>query len=138
MARWTKRKRLRQEPPHPWDSAISAFEKIVRRDFPEARVSWFDDAGQYELDVEYFDQNNGESQFRLLVNGRQLDSWTANDHLPSKVANGDTSVRRRSPAVTLRAGDHVRIEGVPDAQERAPFDYVEVIRLPAATRHEVN
>ena len=87
--------------------------------------------GWYELDVQYFDQNNGESQFRALVNHQQVDAWVANDHLPGKVLNGDNSVRRRIPAFRLRTGDRISIEGRPNGQERAAFDYVELI--PSAT-----
>jgi len=51
-------------------------------------------AGKYEMDVEYFDQNNGKSEFRVLVGGRVVDEWAAEDHLPSKKPNADSSARR--------------------------------------------
>ena len=83
-------------------------------------------AGNYEIDVEYFDQNNGESRFRVLVNGAQLDEWVANDHLPAVKIGGDSSTRRRIHAVQLKPGDEIRIEGVPDGKELAPLDYIEI------------
>jgi alpha-glucuronidase len=86
--------------------------------------------GKYELDVEYFDQNNGGSTFRVFVGEKKVDEWTAGDHLPATKPNADSSTRRRIAALTLRPGDTIRIEGQPDGEERAALDYVEI--LPAA------
>jgi alpha-glucuronidase len=81
---------------------------------------------KYEIDVEYLDQNNGVSKFRALVNGSLVDEWRADDHLPSKQIGGDSSTRRRIHNVTLRTGDQIRIEGIPDGEEKAGLDYVEI------------
>jgi alpha-glucuronidase len=91
-----------------------------------ARFRFARPTGQYELNVQYFDQNNGESKFRILVNGQKIDEWVASDHLPAAKPNGDSSTRRSIRPLVLRTGDDIRIEGVPDAEERAPFDYVEI------------
>jgi alpha-glucuronidase len=82
--------------------------------------------GWYELDVEYFDQNNGESKFRVFVNDQMVDEWVADDHLPATKIGGDSSTRRRIPGLALRPGDQIRIEGIPDRDEHAPLDYVEL------------
>jgi alpha-glucuronidase len=83
-------------------------------------------AGKYEVDVEYFDQNNGVSRFRVFVNGRIVDQWVADDHLPAQKAGGDSSTRRRVHFLELRTGDEIRIEGIPDGEEPAGLDYVEI------------
>jgi len=83
-------------------------------------------AGKYEIDVEYFDQNNAKSKFRVLVNGKAVDEWVADDQLPAKKIGGDSSKRRRIREVQLGPGDEIRIEGVPDGEERAGLDYVEI------------
>jgi len=83
-------------------------------------------AGLYELDVEYFDQENGESRFRVSIDEQLVDQWTASDHLPGTRPNADTSTRRRITPLTLRPGDRVQIEGLPDHGERAAIDYVEI------------
>ncbi|HTD21041.1 MAG TPA: alpha-glucuronidase family glycosyl hydrolase [Terriglobales bacterium] len=83
-------------------------------------------AGWYDLDVQYFDQNNGESKFRVLVGDQVVDEWVANDHLPTLKVGGDSSTRHRIVNIALRPGDEVRIEGIPDLDERAAFDYVEI------------
>ncbi len=87
-------------------------------------------AGWYELDVEYFDQNNGAAKYRVVVGDQIVDAWTADDHFPSRKIGGDTSTRRRIPGLALRPGDQIRIEGLPDAQESAAFDYAEIRALP--------
>ena len=84
-------------------------------------------AGWYELDVEYFDQSNGASKFRVSVNDQTVDRWIADDHLPALKPNADSSTRRRIPGLALRPGDEIQIEGIPDGLERAPLDYVEIL-----------
>jgi alpha-glucuronidase len=78
------------------------------------------------MDVRYFDQNNGESKFRVLINDQPVDEWIAGDHLPATKPGGDSSTWRRIPAIVLHPGDEIRIEGYPDAQEHAPLDYIEL------------
>ncbi|HXU48981.1 MAG TPA: alpha-glucuronidase family glycosyl hydrolase [Candidatus Binatia bacterium] len=84
-------------------------------------------AGWYELDVEYFDQNNGAAKYRVLVGDQIVDEWSADDHFPSRKIGGDTSTRRRIPGLALRPGDRIRIEGLPGGEESAAFDYVELL-----------
>ena len=96
------------------------------------------DAGRYDLNVQYFDQNSGKSKFRVLVEGRVVDEWTADDDLPSSKVGGDTSTRRQIPGLTLRPGDEIRIEGTPDGGELAPLDYVEINPSDAIPRSESN
>ena len=87
----------------------------------------FDRAARtYEMDVQYFDQNNGESKFRVFVGNRQVDDWVANDRLPATRPGGDSSTRRRISGLALRPGDEIRIEGIPGGEERAPLDYIEL------------
>jgi alpha-glucuronidase len=83
-------------------------------------------AGLYDISVQYFDENTGASQFKLLVSGHVVDAWAADDHLPARAVGGDSSTRRWIQGVALRPGDSVQIEGRPDGAERAAFDYVEI------------
>jgi alpha-glucuronidase len=87
-------------------------------------------AGKYEVDVVYFDQNNGKSKFRVLVGDKEVDQWVAADHLPATKPGGDSSTRRRVPDLALRPGDNIRIEGVPDGEEHAALDYIEILASP--------
>jgi alpha-glucuronidase len=86
------------------------------------------EAGVYRIAVQYFDQNNGVSRYELLVDDHPIDSWAADDHLPSDKMNGHTSTRHTTMGVELKPGSVVKIVGHPDAGEPAPLDYVEVTR----------
>jgi alpha-glucuronidase len=112
----------------PWENASGgrAVECLEARSC-EASFRFTRTTGKYDLDVQYFDQNNGVSKFRLYANGKLLDEWRADDHLPGSKIGGDTSTRRCIRGVTLHAGDEIRIEGIPDGEEHAPLDYVEVV-----------
>ena len=111
----------------PWENASGG--KGIECARPSACTASFRfdrPVGLYEMDVQFFDQNNGESKFRVLAGNRQVDEWIANDHLPATKPGGDSSTRRRIPALTLHPGDEIRIEGIADGEERAPLDYVEL------------
>jgi alpha-glucuronidase len=83
-------------------------------------------AAWYGIDVEYFDQNNGVSRYRVFVNDQLIDEWQAADNLPAKKPGGDASSRRRIAAVALRPGDEIRIEGAPDGDEHAGVDFLQI------------
>jgi alpha-glucuronidase len=85
-------------------------------------------AGWYTINVQYFDSMDGVSKYRLLVGKQVIDQWTAADHVPTRRMDSTSSARRVIAGVALRAGDEIRIEGVPDKTEAAGLDYVEVVR----------
>jgi alpha-glucuronidase len=87
-------------------------------------------AGWYEIDVQYFDQNDGVSKFQLFVGDQMVDAWVADDRLPAMRPNGDSSTRRWIPGLALRPGDEIRLVGFPDGAERAPLDYIEIHAQP--------
>ncbi len=84
-------------------------------------------AGWYEIDVQYFDQINGQSRFQVMVGDQLIDEWIADDHLPAMKPNGDSSTRRWITGIALRSGDDIRIIGTPDNGERAPLDYIRIV-----------
>jgi hypothetical protein len=59
-----------------------------------------------------------------------MDQWLADDDLPSPRVGADTSTRRQIQGVALRPGDLIRIEGIPDGNEHAALDYVEILLMP--------
>jgi alpha-glucuronidase len=82
--------------------------------------------GWYQIDVAYFDENDGASKFRLLIAGQLVDEWAADDLLPDNKPNGHTSTRHQTARIALRPGDEIRIEATTDGGERAPIDYLEI------------
>jgi alpha-glucuronidase len=97
-----------------------------------AQTTFQGPAGRYELDVEYFDLSHGVAQFRVFIGLRVVDQWRADDVLPGRAPSADSSVRRRINGLELQPGDVIRIEGVPNQEDRASSDYIEVI--PVASR----
>jgi alpha-glucuronidase len=83
--------------------------------------------GWYTLRVEYFDQNDGASHFRLSVTNQIVDEWTADGHLRTRKVDSSSSTRRVISGIALRPGDEIRVEGRPDGGEAAALDYVEVL-----------
>jgi alpha-glucuronidase len=83
-------------------------------------------AGWYDMDIEYFDQNNGESKFRVLVGDQVISEWVADNRLPAKRPGADSSSRKRIRGIALRPGDVIRIVGIPDKEEYAGLDFVEI------------
>jgi alpha-glucuronidase len=86
--------------------------------------------GFYDLDVAYFDTDNGESTYRVYVGSHLVDEWIANARLPTTKIGGDSATRRRTTHLQLQTGDEIRIEGIPRGQEGAPLDYVELHAVP--------
>lgn len=91
-------------------------------------------AGWYGLDVEYYDLNNAESKYRILVNGQTVDSWIANNRLTARKPGGDSSSRRRITGLALRPGDEIKIEGIPDKEEKAGLDFVRIFKTTDFTK----
>ncbi len=83
-------------------------------------------AGWYTLNIQYFDQNDGQSKVRVYLGEQLVDEWTADQFLPGAKMGGDSSTRHRTKGLALRPGDEIRIEGIPDGQEPAPLDYIEI------------
>jgi len=81
--------------------------------------------GFYRVSVQYFDQNNGVSHYELLVDDHVVDSWAADDDLPSDKMNGHSSTRHTTVGVELKKGAVIKIVGHPNAGEPAPVDYFE-------------
>ena len=113
---------------HPAEAASGGKAVECARAVCRASFRYTGDAGWRTVRVQYFDENDGASTYRLLVNGQQVDAWTADLWLPSKQPDANTSTRRSVRGLALRPGDEITVEGRPDAGERAGLDYVEVVR----------
>ncbi len=112
---------------HPWETASGGKAVVCKREQAcTASFRFRGPAGRYDFSVEYFDQNNGASRYRVFVDGRQVGEWVADAHLPATEPNGDSSTRHTIPSVALQPRQEIRIEGTPNGEERAPVDYVEL------------
>jgi alpha-glucuronidase len=96
----------------------------------QAKISFEGQPGRYEIEVQYFDLNNGRSKFSVSLNGRPVTEWLADDDLPTTKIDADSSTRRVIRGLTLHAGDEIRIEGTPEGEDPAALDYVEIHPAP--------
>ncbi len=82
--------------------------------------------------VRYFDLRTGNAQYELLINGKSLAHWTANDSLPPAAVDphldGSTSTLFTVSDVRLKPNDTLTLRGMPNQGEPAPVDYIEVER----------
>ena len=111
----------------PWEAASGG--KAVTCDTPlcTASLRYQGAPGWHNIVVEYFDQLDGASHFRLLVGTQVIDEWAAdNRRVPARRMDSSASSRRTIAGVALRPGDQVRIEGTPDGREPAGLDYIEI------------
>ncbi|HKP11166.1 MAG TPA: alpha-glucuronidase family glycosyl hydrolase [Blastocatellia bacterium] len=112
----------------PWEAASSG--KAIECAGGDRRCSasfrYDGKAGWYDLGVQYFDESDGRSTFKLFVGEQQVDEWAADDHLPTTKPDSHSSTRRRVRGLALRPGDIIRIEATADGGEQAGVDYVEI------------
>jgi len=93
-----------------------------------ASIKFAGDPGWYTLHVEYFDQSNGASRYRVWVGKQLIDEWSADLHLPTIKLDSTSSTRRVIAGIALRPGDEIRIEGQPEGSEAAALDYLEILK----------
>jgi alpha-glucuronidase len=91
-----------------------------------ATMKYSGEPGSYSLSVEYFDQPNGVSHYRVFVGQQLVDEWAADLRLPARRMDSSSSTRHVISGVALRPGDEIRIEGRPDGAESAALDYLEI------------
>jgi alpha-glucuronidase len=114
----------------PWEAASGS--GVVQ--LPEGaatgavRFKYRGPAGCRELHVQYFDEDDGVSTYRVLVAGKLVDEWQADGRLPTPTIRPDahSSTRRRVRVDRIEPGDEIRIEGIADGGERAGLDYIEL------------
>ncbi len=111
----------------PWESASG--EKAVEclAAMCTASFTYAGDLGWRDLVVQYFDQVDGVSRFRVWIANQLVGEWAADDRVPTRKVDSSSSSRRVIPGLALRNGDEIRIEGVPDGRETAALDYVEIV-----------
>ncbi len=116
----------------PWEDASGGKAVVCEKPSKQCIASFHFQGpkGKYNIAVQYFDLNSGEARFRLVIGERPISSWTANAHLPSKTLNGDSSIRQSIPNVELQPNELIKIEGMPDGDNPAAIDYIEVIKTP--------
>ncbi len=81
--------------------------------------------GKYNLKVTYFDENDGNAEFKLYINDVLADEWIADKDLGSASADEKT-LTSRTVMVHLSKGDIIKIEGKKETYDPARLDKIEV------------
>ena len=122
--------------PNPWEAASGGQAiECTRQSVCTAGLTFDGQPGLYDIAVRYFDQSNGVAHFRIFLGDRVIAEWDADQLYPATAPNADSSTRYRIPAVELKPGDSLRVEGRPDGPERAALDYIEFVSVKPAGPH---
>ena len=96
-----------------------------------AQVAFNGPSGAYDIEVEVFDENDGRSQMRVLLNGQPLSSdavWTMDAQLGSSgVSSSNRVIRSVGSNITLGPTDVITLEGTRNGGELARFDLIRFI-----------
>jgi alpha-glucuronidase len=115
------------KPVTPWEAASGGTAVECGAAKCTASLKYDSDAGWRDLVIQYFDQQNGASKFRVWIGSQIVDEWSATDRLPTRKVDSSSSTRRTIHSIALRKGDEIRIEGIPDGGETAALDYIEIV-----------
>lgn len=96
-----------------------------------AQTNFSGPSGSYDVEVVVFDENDGRSQMRVLLNGQPLSSdavWTMDAQLGSSgVSSGNQVTRMVGSNITLGPTDVITLEGTRNGGELARFDLIRFI-----------
>ena len=111
----------------PWETASGGLAISCRSGLTcVAHHSYGGANGRFDLVVQYFDENDGTSRFTVAIDGRDVESWKADNDFLSSSPNGHTSTRRTIRGVELEAGAKLQITVTPQGGEGGVLDYIEL------------
>ena len=96
------------------------------------------EAGTYDIEVAYFDEKDGESTARILLNGVELEgsSWIFDATSGGTRASAYNRYIFKLEGITLAEGDVLTIEGTQSEGENARLDYIELVTSETTTTPE--
>jgi alpha-glucuronidase len=117
----------------PWETASGGKAVVCDRTAACTLTTKLDKpAGAYKIAVQYFDIHPGNARFEVLLNGRSIVHWTADNTLPPAVSDtkldGHTGTRFTMPGINFAPGDTLMLRGAPEGAEPAPVDYIEITK----------
>jgi len=91
-------------------------------------------AGNYDVQVAYFDESDGQSQLAVTLNGNVLDTWVADEDPVCGQCNLPNATTRRTRVVAQRLalvpGDVIAVEGTENSGEKARVDTLTLVLAP--------
>jgi alpha-glucuronidase len=116
-------------PVTPWEAGSGEGAVECKAQKCTATFNFAGSAGRYDVIVQYFDVNVRTARFSVSTLGAAKGTpaeWTADDRFPTRRLDGGSSTRFILPNVQLQPGDRIVVEGVPQGEETAALDYVEL------------
>ncbi len=98
-----------------------------------ASYTFAEASGTYDIQVNYFDENDGESNYSLYVGDTLIGSWTADRDLASAGADSISLTNKNFENVSIQKGSLIKIEGNFDHYEAARVDRLKFISKPVDT-----
>ena len=84
-------------------------------------------SGVYDIVIEYFDENDGESSLSVSVDGEVIDQWLWDEGTESAYADSESATTRILHDVEIDTGDSVVLAGYRDGREPLRIDAVELL-----------
>jgi alpha-glucuronidase len=114
----------------PWEDASRgkavSCDKAAAPNGCSAQWTYKGAAGSFSVATQYFDLQGGAAKFTLEVNGKPAATWAADGTFPSRHLHGDNSTRYTARGVKLKPGDVLKVTGMPDGEDAAALDYIEI------------
>ncbi|MBE9640640.1 PD40 domain-containing protein [Salipiger mangrovisoli] len=80
---------------------------------------------RYDLTVGYFDETDGVSRMRVLVNGVQVDDWLWSGTSGDAIVTGAGAAEHVIKGLDLAPGDRIELVGTPSGGEPVRTDFLE-------------
>ncbi|MES0827930.1 FG-GAP repeat domain-containing protein [Ruegeria sp. SCP11] len=98
---------------------------LQAREGAEARALYtVEKAGTFDLTIGYFDETDGVSSMRVLLNGNEIDSFEWDSTDGSDLANASSRAERTIKNLTLEKDDQITLIGKADGGEPLRTDFL--------------
>ena len=109
--------------------AAASGDQVIKSPNPKveahARFTFTEQDGVYDLDLGYFDENDGKSRLAVFVDGVEIDSFRFKEHLGCSHPNARTHVERHIANVEIETGDVIELVGHSQHDEPLRIDYLD-------------
>lgn len=89
-----------------------------------AELTWNGGDGTFDIEIRYYDENDGAGTMAVRLDGTEIDRWQWDDTSGGNAAQAHSLRSRVIEDVALRDGDVLRLEGVQDRAELMRVDYL--------------
>lgn len=94
--------------------------------------------GNYDIEITYYDETDGESPFAVLQNDTEIDSWVADSILGDVNAISQSLTTRLISNINLENGDYITIESERDNYELGRVDKISFIPVDATVPYAID